>query len=61
VGSVTSAGWGHRVGKNIAFGFVEPAFAAIGTDLMVEVIGAPVPAKVVPPCLYDAKNTRLRA
>jgi dimethylglycine dehydrogenase len=61
VGSVTSVAWGHRVGKNIALGFVEPAFAAEGTRLMVEVIGQPTPATVVPECLYDPENLRVRA
>jgi dimethylglycine dehydrogenase len=61
VGSVTSVGWGHRVGKNIAMGFVKPANAAVGTRLMIEVIGAPTPATVVPGCLYDPDNLRLRA
>jgi dimethylglycine dehydrogenase len=61
VGSVTSVAWGHRVGKNIAMGFVEPAFATTGTQLMVEVIGQPTPATVVPECLYDPENLRVRA
>src|SRR5690606_14234104 len=30
VGSVTSGGYGHRVGRNIAFAFVAPKFAADG-------------------------------
>lgn len=61
VGTVTSTGWGHRVGKNLAMGFVEPAFAAIGTKLHVEVIGEAVAAEVVPECLYDSENSRVRA
>ncbi len=61
VGTVTSAGWGHRVGRNIAMGFVEPDVAEIGTRLEVEVIGEAVPAEVVDECLYDPKNTRVRA
>jgi dimethylglycine dehydrogenase len=61
VGSVTSVAWGHRVGKNIAMGFVEPAFATEGTRLMVEVIGEPISAVVVPECLYDPGNERVRA
>jgi dimethylglycine dehydrogenase len=61
VGTVTSAAWGHRVGKNIAMGFVAPEVAALGTRLMVEVIGVPVPAEVVPECLYDPDNRRVRA
>jgi dimethylglycine dehydrogenase len=49
------------VGKNIAMGFVEPAFAVEGTRLMVEVIGEPISAVVVPECLYDPGNERVRA
>jgi dimethylglycine dehydrogenase len=48
LGTVTSAAWGHRVGKSIAMGFVAPEAATPGTRLLVEVIGAPVPAEVVP-------------
>jgi len=61
IGTVTSAGWGHRVGKNIAMGFVDPAFADIGTKLHVEVIGKPVPAEVAPECLYDPENRCVRS
>jgi dimethylglycine dehydrogenase len=49
------------VGRNIAMGFVEPAFAAEGTRLTVEVIGEPIFAVVVPECLYDPGNARVRA
>lgn len=61
VGTVTSAGWGHRTGKNIAMAFVDPEFAEIGTKLAVEVIGEPVAATVVEPVLYDPQNTLIRA
>ena len=61
VGTVTSADWGHRVGKNIAMGFVEPDCAAEGSDLFVDVIGTAVAAKVTQPCLYDPENTLVRA
>ena len=61
VGTVTSAGWGHRTGKNITMGFVDPAFSQIGEDLAVDIVGVPVPATVCAPCLYDPKNARVRA
>lgn len=61
VGTVTSGGWGHRIGKNIAMGFVDPAWAEIGTQLSVELIGRPVLATVVPETLYDADSARVRA
>ncbi len=61
VGTVTSAGWGHRVGRNIAYAFVDPGFAAEGTSLTVEVIGEPVPAVVIDAALYDPQNLLVRA
>ena len=61
IGTVTSAAWGHRVGKNIAMGFVEPQWAQTGTALQVEVIGAPIKATVVAETLYDPDNARVRA
>jgi len=61
IGTVTSAGWGYRVGKNIAMGFVNPEFAASGTQLQVEVIGEAVKAEVVDDCLYDAEYQLVRS
>ena len=60
IGTVTSAGWGYRVGKNIAYAFVDPEYSAIGSGLMVEVIGKPVPATVVNPAMYDSEFKLLR-
>ena len=39
VGTVTSAAWGYRVGRNLAYAFVEPDCAAAGTALKVDVTG----------------------
>lgn len=61
VGTITSGDWGHRTGKNIAMGFVNPELAEVGTELGVEVIGQTVTATVVEPDLYDPKNARIRA
>ncbi len=60
VGTISSADWGHRVGKNIAMGFIDPAYASIGTKLIVEVIGEPIAAEVVEDCLYDPENLLVR-
>ena len=60
VGTVTSAAWGHRVGKNLAMGFVDPDFAGIGSAFGVEIIGKVFPAEVCVPCLYDPGNRRVR-
>jgi len=61
VGTVTSGAWGYRVDKNIAMGFVDRDAAALGTKLIVEVIGAPVAATVVPDTLYDPDYALVRS
>jgi dimethylglycine dehydrogenase len=60
IGTVTSATWGHRVGKNLAMGFVDPAFAALGNRISVEVLGEQVPAVVSDQCWYDQENNNVR-
>lgn len=60
VGSVTSGDWGHRVGLNLAMAYVEPGLAGTGTEVAVDVIGEPVPARVIDRCAYDPQNSRLR-
>ena len=56
VGSVTSAGYGHRVGENIAYAYIEPAHAAIGEPVEVGILGERYPAAVVDPRRYDPDN-----
>jgi dimethylglycine dehydrogenase len=61
VGSVTSAGYGHRVKQSIAYAYVEPQSAAIGTPLTIGILGEQYPAEVVSPIFYDPENERMRA
>lgn len=61
VGTITSAGWGHRVAKNLAMGFVAPGYAALGSTFSVEILGRTFPAEVCAPCLYDPENLRVRS
>jgi len=60
VGTVTSGDWGHRIAQNIALGFVEPEFADPGTSMIVDILGAHIPAKVVVAPLYDPLNDRVK-
>jgi dimethylglycine dehydrogenase len=60
VGMTSSGGFGHRVGKSIAFGYVPPQLAAPGTRLEVEVLGDKRQATVVAMPLYDPKNERMK-
>jgi dimethylglycine dehydrogenase len=57
VGTVTSCGWGHRVGKNIAYAFLDPA---ADTNLSVFMLGEEVPASICEMGLYDIENNNVR-
>jgi len=47
IGKVTSGGPSPTLGRNIAMGYVPPAFSELGTDLQVIVRGKAAPAEVV--------------
>ncbi|MGH7020825.1 MAG: glycine cleavage system aminomethyltransferase GcvT [Brevundimonas sp.] len=47
IGVITSGGPSPTLGRNIAMGYVPPAFAELGTDLKVIVRGKPAAAEVV--------------
>ena len=59
VGSTSSAGFGHTLGKTIAFGYV-PAEIASDTRFVIEAFGISHQATRGPRCLYDPKMERLR-
>jgi dimethylglycine dehydrogenase len=61
VGYVSSGGFGHRIRKSIALGFVELACAAPGTELQIEILGKFTRAVVASEPLYDPENLKLRA
>ena len=56
VGTVTSGGYGFRVEKNIAYAFIDPDQANIGTSLSIGILGKLYPAIIVEPVLYDSEN-----
>jgi len=60
IGTVTSAAWGHRVDRNLAMGFLDPAYATGDTEFSVDLIGQRFPAHVVADCLYDPGNELMR-
>lgn len=61
VGRATSGYYGHVLGKSLAIGYVKPEFAAVGTPLEIEVLGARRPATVLVDSPYDPDNRDLRA
>lgn len=56
IGTITSAAWGYRTGKNLAMAYVDPANADVGTDVSVLLIGQRVAATIVESCIYDAAH-----
>ncbi|MEO1422769.1 MAG: FAD-dependent oxidoreductase [Pseudomonadota bacterium] len=60
VGTVTSAGYGHRVRMNLAYAFIQPDLAHIGRVLQADICGDLIPAEVIPPSPYDPDFDLLR-
>jgi dimethylglycine dehydrogenase len=61
IGMTSSGGYGHRVEKSIAFGYVKPEFAKEGTQLEVEILGRKRSATVSAMPLYDPKNEKMKS
>jgi aminomethyltransferase len=61
VGRVTSSAMGHSVGKMLAMVYVETAHSWPGNNLVVEINGRPIPAKVASTPFFDPENARIRA
>jgi dimethylglycine dehydrogenase len=60
VGRTTSGGYGWRTGKSLALAMVTPEYAAVGTELDIQVLGEKKRAVVVGDSPYDPDNARLR-
>ncbi len=61
VGTVTSGEWGHRTGLNLAYAFVEPACADIGTKHEIDMCGTRVEATIIAPSPYDSQFERMQS
>ena len=53
VGTVTSGDWGHRVGKNLAYAFVEPDMSAPGSATHIDILGDLIQATVIEAGPYE--------
>jgi len=60
VGTITSGAWGYRVGKNLAYAFIDPKLSEIGTCVKLNLLGQLVAATVCAPSLYDPNFELLR-
>jgi dimethylglycine dehydrogenase len=61
VGHVTSGGYGWHVGLSLAMAMVNVEALKMPGSLTVDVIGEPVPARLLTEPAYDPKGLRLRA
>jgi dimethylglycine dehydrogenase len=61
VGSVTSGAYGHYVKQSVALAYVNRDVAAAAPELVVDVIGEPRAARILPEPAYDPKGLRLRS
>ena len=61
IGHVTSSVWGPSVDKMLGLAFVDVAHAWPGANLLVEVNGHPVPAKVAQTPFFDPEMARARS
>ena len=61
VGRVTSSAMGHSVRKMLAMAYVDTAHSWPGNNLIVEINGRPIPARVSPTPFFDPEGARLRS
>jgi dimethylglycine dehydrogenase len=61
VGRATAGGFGWRLDKSLALGYVQPDFAELGTELEIDILGKMHPCRIVEESPFDPQNERLRA
>jgi dimethylglycine dehydrogenase len=61
VGATTSGAFGHATNLSLAFAYVDPKLADIGTEFEVMVMGEKRAARIIPESAWDHGNERLRA
>jgi dimethylglycine dehydrogenase len=61
IGRATAGGFGWRLDKSLALGYVRPDFAAEGTELEIDILGKMHPCRVIEESPFDPQNERLRA
>jgi dimethylglycine dehydrogenase len=60
IGVTTGGAYGHAVGQSLAFAYVEPASAAPGSEVGIDILGQRRGATVLAEPPYDPRNKRLR-
>lgn len=60
IGTVTSGDWGHRLGMNIAYAFMDTDHCEVGTKLQIDILGTLTDATVIQTGPYDPQNTLVK-
>jgi dimethylglycine dehydrogenase len=61
VGVTTSGGYGHHVGKSLAFAYVGSDHSRPGTELGIDLLGERCKATVLSEPVYDPQNMRIKS
>ncbi|REK48475.1 MAG: aminomethyl transferase family protein, partial [Proteobacteria bacterium] len=61
VGLTTSGGYGYRVNKSLAFGYVDTTLAKIGNKFLIDIQGEKIKAVVIDEPAFDSNNDRLKS
>ena len=61
LGYVTSANYGHTVGRGIVYGYLPRGYTGVGTDIEVLYFGERLPATVTREPLYDPRGKKMKA
>ena len=61
LGYVTSANYGHSIGRGIAYGYLPVEYAAVGTPVDIPYFGERIRAQVAREPLYDPDGKKMRA
>ena len=61
VGHVTSANYGHTIGRGIVYGYLPVDFAEIGTNVEIPYFGERLAATVAEEPLYDPEGRKLKS
>ena len=61
IGRASGGNYGFRVQKSLAIGMVQPDYAAIGSKLTMDILGATYDVEVIQDSPYDPNNNFIRA
>jgi len=61
IGRATAGYYGHALRKSLGLGYIKPEFAAVGSDIEIEILGERKRATVLVDSPYDPENSDLRA